>query len=355
MRNKTIDFYRGIAVILTILRHSELSDQCILKQIGWIGVDLFFVLSGFLVSGLIFDEYKKSGKFNGSLFLIRRGFKIYPAFWILILFSIILNRFIYIDINHKKILGELFFIQNYYQSIWTHTWSLAVEEHFYFLIVFIFLIIIKFFKNIDKPIFYLSILIIIYGFGVKLLMYFINNHYTHQTHLFPTHLRIDSLMIGLLIAYLYRFNINAINYMLSKKIIIYIIIIVGIALPFFWSLESYPQSLYMSSFGLSILSCSFGLLLIYSLEYKNYTQLLSSVIGVKTFDFVVKIGFYSYSIYLWHLFVKIIFYKFNPISNIYISTILYIIISVLFGILLGKIIEIPFLKLREKYFPKIIT
>ena len=58
-RLRELDFLRGIAILLVICRHKEVVH--FLKQMGWIGVDLFFVLSGFLVSGLLFREYQKFG------------------------------------------------------------------------------------------------------------------------------------------------------------------------------------------------------------------------------------------------------------------------------------------------------
>ena len=56
-------------------------------DVGWIGVDLFFVLSGFLISGLLFSEYKKRGAISFKTFFIRRGFKIYPAFYVFLLLT----------------------------------------------------------------------------------------------------------------------------------------------------------------------------------------------------------------------------------------------------------------------------
>ena len=69
-----VDVLRGIAVILVILHYHAAGG--IIGEYGWLGVDLFFVLSGFLVSGLIFDEYRRTNGFAGVRFLIRRGFKI---------------------------------------------------------------------------------------------------------------------------------------------------------------------------------------------------------------------------------------------------------------------------------------
>src|SRR4026209_1924186 len=91
-RIKQLDVIRFAAIVLVLFRHIEPCPREVssvanavtstLARGGWSGVDLFFVLSGFLVSGLIFREYKTTGDFDASRFLIRRGFKIYPAFWV---------------------------------------------------------------------------------------------------------------------------------------------------------------------------------------------------------------------------------------------------------------------------------
>jgi len=131
-RLRELDFLRGIAIILVIFRHQLLFD--FLKTMGWIGVDLFFVLSGFLVSGLLFKEYQKFGSINAKLFLIRRGFKIYPIYY-LTLIGYILPRILLHKLDLTKVFYDLIFIQNYalgWGYLYTASWSLAVEEHFYF-------------------------------------------------------------------------------------------------------------------------------------------------------------------------------------------------------------------------------
>src|ERR1700754_2595070 len=80
VRLRELDFLRGIAIILVLMRHIPLSSYT--TNLGWIGVDLFFVLSGFLVSGLLFKEYMRYGKINPGRFLIQRGFKIYPIYFL---------------------------------------------------------------------------------------------------------------------------------------------------------------------------------------------------------------------------------------------------------------------------------
>src|SRR3990167_6747089 len=84
-----LDILRGIAVLLVLGRHIPMTQEPVRgflgwwMRAGWTGVDLFFVLSGFLVSGLLFQEYKRHGDIRLGRFFIRRGLKIYPAFYVL--------------------------------------------------------------------------------------------------------------------------------------------------------------------------------------------------------------------------------------------------------------------------------
>ena len=121
-----LDVLRTLAVVLVLGRHLPPFEQVLPEplrnfafywiQFGWIGVDLFFVLSGFLISGLLFREYQRYGSINYRNFLIRRAFKIYPSFYLF------LAGVVYVQIsNHNwngrkalfQLLRELFFVQNY--------------------------------------------------------------------------------------------------------------------------------------------------------------------------------------------------------------------------------------------------
>ena len=86
MRNKRLDILRCVAILMVIAHHSN--SFPILTKVGWVGVDLFFVLSGFLISGLLYSEFKKRQTISVGRFFIRRGLKIYPAFYILLLLTL---------------------------------------------------------------------------------------------------------------------------------------------------------------------------------------------------------------------------------------------------------------------------
>ncbi len=116
MRNQGLDLLRFLAVLLVIGRHLQLREPPSLliaawRRGGWIGVDIFFVLSGFLISSLLFNEYSKNGCVNIRRFLVRRAFKIYPAFWVFListsLIKISFNQVPSLD----QVAGEALFLQ----------------------------------------------------------------------------------------------------------------------------------------------------------------------------------------------------------------------------------------------------
>ena len=115
-------------------------------------MDLFFVLSGFLISGLLFSEYKKRKAISFKRFFIRRGLKIYPAFYVFLLVTGVASiRWFHSLAPPTLFLNEIFFVMNYLGGVWTHTWSLGVEEHFYILLPIFLSILIRYSSDRDDP------------------------------------------------------------------------------------------------------------------------------------------------------------------------------------------------------------
>jgi peptidoglycan/LPS O-acetylase OafA/YrhL len=145
-RVAALDVLRGIAVLSVLISHAKLqytslpaafSRSLNAVAILFSGVDLFFVLSGFLVSGLLLREYQRHGSIHPWRFLVRRGLKIYPSFYAFLLTSIAVSLAfrIWPHPTTSNIVSESLFVQNYGTPLWSHTWSLAVEEHFYLCLV----------------------------------------------------------------------------------------------------------------------------------------------------------------------------------------------------------------------------
>src|ERR1019366_6522082 len=135
-RSPQLDLLRGMAVLLVIAHHYPYYDY--LYRVGWAGVDLFFVLSGFLISGLLFTDWKRTGRLSIGRFFLRRGLKIYPGFYVFLLITALSLR-----LHGGRFWNEVLFLQDYLPNFWAHTWSLAVEEHFYLLLPFVLLIFSK--------------------------------------------------------------------------------------------------------------------------------------------------------------------------------------------------------------------
>lgn len=130
-----LDVVRGVAILLVLLFHfqpapgSPLLDALTwpFVRAGWAGVDLFFVLSGFLVGRMILDAAASPGGFDYARFLQRRAWRLWPAlFAYLALFRIAGGADTW-----QAIWPVLLHVQNYHESSPSHLWSLAVEEHFY--------------------------------------------------------------------------------------------------------------------------------------------------------------------------------------------------------------------------------
>ena len=196
-RSISIDFLRGIAILLVIGRHIEVVPENLnsvlrapiifLIRYGWMGVDLFFVLSGFLVSGLLYKEIKNYNTLSYRNFFLRRGLKIYPAFYFLIAITLFLYNF---DITTGALISELLFVQNYFSSLWAHTWSLAVEEHFYLTLPLI--VIYTLVKKNEK--FYVTTLLsVILTIIIYRIYHNASTPFSTKYQVYPTHLRADAL------------------------------------------------------------------------------------------------------------------------------------------------------------------
>jgi peptidoglycan/LPS O-acetylase OafA/YrhL len=141
----TLDGWRGFAVIGVILYHGRFgffkadSELIKLSAHGFIGVDLFFALSGFLICGLLLEEHRHHGGISLRRFYIRRCFRILPPYYAALAGLCILSVFGAIHVNLSYMPSCLLFYRNYkplgmdaQSGFYTaHFWTLAVEEHFY--------------------------------------------------------------------------------------------------------------------------------------------------------------------------------------------------------------------------------
>ena len=290
-RRLEIDFVRGIAILMVMFAHfrkpvtgvwlldgfGRLEELC-----GGHGVDLFFVLSGFLVGGLLLKEYRDTRKIEAGRFLIRRIFKIWPAYYFLILFHAVtrhhpLNTFLWQNVFH---------LQNYLGSSINQTWTLSLEEHFYFMLAILLGFVAS--RQWSPP----KILILLAGVSA---IAFSLRCYTAVVQgnldgaLRWTQNRVDSLLFGVMIALVYHFMPE-----LYRKLTIPVLPLVGFSAMGVAAILILGDARAMRGPGYLLLYVSCGAFLILVMEHSGKMTELWIYKAIST------IGVYSYGLYLWH-------------------------------------------------------
>jgi peptidoglycan/LPS O-acetylase OafA/YrhL len=238
-----IDGIRAIAVLWVIFFHAWLFQQIIFSHeiekiydypfLNWVtkgdlGVDLFFVISGFLIGGIIFKEIKSSEKFNFKRFYVRRFLRLSPVY----IFAIFLNLYFLKELGQDNLLlywPNLLYINNYLPgSPMGWTWSLAIEEQFYIIVPFLLVFIFPRFRN--KAVFF----IVLSAISISLTWYYVYvfKQYTlpfnltflsddwkawFDSYYMVTHLRYIGLLLGVALAYINVYKTKEIKNIFERK------------------------------------------------------------------------------------------------------------------------------------------
>jgi peptidoglycan/LPS O-acetylase OafA/YrhL len=360
-RNDALDFLRGIAVSAVLVCHlSFLSGAEYLSPFmkrlvhflgyGWMGVDLFFVLSGFLISGLLFREQIQHGRIRLRRFYIRRGFKIYPPFYLLLATTILYFLVRGERLPWAPLISEACFVQNYLGFIEAHqhTWSLAIEEHFYFALPILLVWLARVSNKSNDPFRRIPLVFAVLAIaviGARLLTMRHDTPTYFHTYVY-THCRIDSLMCGVLLSYYWHYHKNTLVSFIDR----HLGLIIAVP-PLCFALATLPRSQWWISFaGYSLLWLAMGCIL---LAICCSSRVKFSAVGL--LRPITRIGKYSYSIYLWHF--PILFGVNSQFMNEHFQfgflteAIIYIGTSLAVGIALSKALEFPTLRLRDRLFP----
>ena len=356
-----LDVLRIVAVLLVLGRHMggfpvETHGKVLAytgelwRRSGWVGVDLFFVLSGFLVSGVLFREYKARGSLDFKRFFIRRGFKIYPAFYLLILVTAAVHAAGERGLDYRSALAEIFFVQNYVGGLWAHTWSLAVEEHFYLLLPLGLILLSRRAGGRDP---FRRLPQIFAAAAVALLLARALTAYVTGVEryavLVATHLRLDSLFFGVLLSYFQHFRPHTLDVLRKHPWPVVAFALALFALPVLFPIET---SILMNTAGLTLLYLGFGALMIVFLHWGPLVYFSGSGFG----SFLGYLGSRSYSIYLWHLPMRewggeLLVWALGRKPPEAAAFVVYVAGSILLGLAMAKLVEFPALKLRDYLFP----
>lgn len=334
---REIDGLRAIAVLPVILFHAGFETF----GGGFVGVDIFFVISGFLITTIIAEEVKK-GRFSIVNFYERRARRIFPALFLVMGVCIISAWFLLLPGDMKEFADSItavsLFLSNFlfwYQSGYfdtaaemkpmLHTWSLAVEEQFYVIFPLLLILFIKLGKQ-----YVLAVLLFLFFASFGFAQWASITNPEMAFYLLPA--RGWELLLGSLISLLlYRVQIrhrivSECGTGLGLLLILYSIFFYNKTTPF-------P--------GVYALAPTIGAGLI--IVFATQKTMLGQLIGNKLF---MRIGVISYSAYLWHqpLFVFARYVTLNEPSKAMFATLS--VVTFVLAYLSWKFVELPF---RDKY------
>lgn len=357
VRLRQLDFLRGLAILLVLFRHKFFTEHT--QTAGWIGVDLFFVLSGFLVSGLLFREHARFGNIKPGLFLIRRGFKIYPLYYLFYL-PYLLPILWKGTLDVWKFLAEMVFLQNYVNGwgyAYAPSWSLAVEEHFYFGFAMLALWAVRRnwlpFQTAKGITAFEGVVVALMALAFGLRVYSQSLGIPVPKLMTMTHLRMDSLLAGVLISFWFYYRHTWLESVFAKsRTVLWMLAVLLLA---FTPFRDYTESVWVRTIGLTMLYVSFAIILASFLTDKNINAKLDDLLSKWLVDGVARIGFASYSIYIIHSFVNYAYAVATGIAKISVpSPVSFVVtsaVSIAAGFVMTQHIEKYFLSLRDRWFP----
>lgn len=301
-----LDHLRAIAILLVFLYHYQMFEHPAwidtVGWIGWTGVDLFFVLSGFLISNQLFQEIHTHGTIRLKIFFTKRFFRIIPPYVFTLLLYFCLPVF-----REREALPPLWkflsFTQNFGLDVinkgtFSHAWSLCIEEQFYLALPVLLLFLIRL-----KQIKYLKIIIVLLIISTLLLRVFSWNESVlpfldtpdfwkkwYMNIYYPTHTRLDGLSIGVLIGAM--FQSITFKAMINRNGNLLVFIgIMAITFSLWFCRDAYSQQ--ASLFGFSLVAVSYGILVTGAISGTSFMSRKSNMI-------TAQLAALSYSLYLSH-------------------------------------------------------
>jgi peptidoglycan/LPS O-acetylase OafA/YrhL len=331
-RIRSMDFLRAAAIITVIVGHSVLAygapQSLNFLQFGGSGVDLFFVLSGWLLGGQLFKELNNNQHIDVKRFWYRRWMRTLPAYYAVLVLTVLQRYLTKDDVSFP--FDYFIFVQNYNAPLtfFSVSWSLCVEEQFY-LVIAPLLLFIKRWKSIHVTIF-LTLVFFLPELFRTLDWYGFKNE---------THVRLDGCVLGVLLA-----NIRHNHHLLWTKLTQYIVPIFVITF-LLYLLSFYLKHIGQTSVlppGKLVLTLMFGTWVIFANSDSVYTRFLS----MPGSQFIAT---RAYALYLLHPEALALLER----SPIKLPFVVYVMICFLLSFCLAEIlyrvVEKPFMDMREKF------
>ncbi len=365
-RSNGLDSLRALAILLVFCYHYMvfISGEATfgwLSTGGWVGVDLFFVLSGFLIGNQVFSARVRGQSISLVAFYARRALRTWPVFWF-----VLAAYFTWPEVMGGRtpppLWSFLTFTQNYQLqpgTAFSHAWSLCIEEQFYAVFPLVALLAWRLRDKCHASQslgWWLMGALFALGVGVRILLWLqygreeggqLAGYYPHVYY--ATLGRFDEFLPGLAVAMLKNFHPDIWSRVERNGKGLFIAGLVSLALVGYGVIahhyiDGYGYSFFMSTFGYSLVACSFALW-------------VASALGPNSPLHRVRIpgahhlALWSYSIYLIHKPVGHVIREQAQGMSPPVLLLAVVLLSLVFGAALYYLVEQPFMRLRDRYVP----
>lgn len=348
-RNFGLDIIRTVSIWLVLLQHIGVSIPGLSYiKIGSIGVEVFFVLSGFLIGGILFRDLDKGQPFGRTIFgfWIRRWFRILPLYYGVLLFK-------FIAIDHSigwNILYYFGFLQNNFYGIdfYNVSWSLVIEEWFYLFAPLFLITVCRSTARTSRIFVYLLAFLLFENILRFSYVYFRDVPFGGVNGNFP--FRFDTLFLGVTLAFMQHHKMKLFERMQSLVCFLAGALILTSYIYYFRSLctpvNLIESSLFVKSIGFFILSFGIALMIPYASKLSSINT--EGLLNKTFYFFFTYTSLLTYAIYLLHpLVFEFIHSDHIQLNDPAAETFISILATYLAAFLVYRYFETPFLKMRE--------
>ncbi|MBP0596911.1 acyltransferase [Herbaspirillum sp. LeCh32-8] len=339
----SLDGWRAVAIAIVFLSHAGLGKIVP----GGLGVTIFFFLSGYLITTLLVREFTKTGGINIRHFYVRRVLRLTPPLLLVLTITYLLTHY-GVFTGHAGWSGffaQLFYFANYYVLFFDagHTvpqgtgvfWSLAVEEHFYFVFPALFMLLMRRADHRRIPLYLLGLCAAFLAWRYYLV---VGTGSSMERTYYATDTRIDSILFGCILATLKlpdawrAFLMRPAARMVGVGAGVFLLLLSLVVRD-----DVFRETLRYSVQGVALIPLFF-----YSVSHPQ-----SFPFRWLNLRWVQRIGIYSYSIYLSHevLLSNVDWVSSNPALNILAA----LVFSLLFAMLVDRFIDVPLRAVRARF------
>ena len=367
-RNNGLDTLRSVAILLVLAYHymvfvSREPTFGWVSTLGWVGVDLFFVLSGYLISNQVFSGWVKGRELSLKNFYARRFLRTLPAFYV-----VLALYFLFPTVMGGREPPPLWRFLTFTQNIglkggtaFSHAWSLCIEEQFYVLFAAVVLIAAHLGRSIRLAWIFLAALIATGCLARSVLWAKYGLEAFGEVNYYPTYIyysslcRADEFLPGIAVAMLKNFHPVLWNRLMQWGQSLLLGGIAATAALFYlllnhYYVEGFGYFYFMTAFGYSLIAIAFAILVMAALspDCMLYRWRVPGAASLAT---------WSYSIYLSHKPLSIITHRILQGPGIAGASLVVAVaaVSLIGGWLLYRLVELPFLNIRDRSFPTSFT